>query len=79
MGRHVASLGHIILIPSQTIFTPSFSAACFLVEMQQIVFRLNRSGSYSRSTTLEAITQAITPSMRLIKIYSNMTLKNDFK
>jgi hypothetical protein len=34
-GRHVAPLGHIILIPIQSVFAPSPNATC-LAEKQQI-------------------------------------------
>ena len=64
--RHVAPLGHMILIPSQSVFalTPW---CCVLSEEATntnfIVFGLIRS-SNPRSTTLDASTLTIIPSMR---------------
>ena len=68
-GRHVAPLGHIILILSQppTVFAlTSYNNATCLAEKQQIsifiVFGLN-----PHSTTFETSTLTITPTMRFEK------------
>jgi hypothetical protein len=63
MGRHVAPLGHIILITTQPVFCLTFNVMC-LVEKQQTSMllsfvRLDR-GMNRRSTTLEARMLAIT-------------------
>jgi hypothetical protein len=68
--RHVASLRHIIMIPSQPVFalTPEWCVLIYiLAELATItnfiVFALTRSGSNQRSTTLVVSTLTITPSM----------------
>ena len=69
-GRHVAPLGHIILIPSQPVFAFSpynLNAAC-LVEKQYIQILLSLvwpdRGLNPQSTTLEASTLTSTQQMR---------------
>ena len=73
-GRHVAPLGHIILIPGQPVFALSRSWCVLSREATHANFRifgLTRPppwpdrGSNPRSTTLEASTLTIKPLMRL--------------
>ena len=62
-GRHVAPLGHIILIPSQPVFALLLNVACLAEKQQiQILYSLvwPDRGSNPRSTALEAKTLTIT-------------------
>jgi len=68
VGRHVAPLGHITLIPGQPVFALSYSQCCLLsgeaIHTNVIVFGLIGRGSNPRSIAHEAGTLILTPPMR---------------
>jgi hypothetical protein len=67
VGRRVAPLGHIILIPNYPIFSISPYCCTLIGEATNtnfIVFDLPYRDSYSRYTALEASILTITPPMR---------------